>query len=339
MLRSWLANGLLLSVSIVFTIVLLELALAAGGFQKLYQFQQGLFVPSVDFGYTLAPNAKKTHSQPDYSVTITANSHGFRGSEPDFTAKRRILVLGDSFGMGQGVPDDRNLCETARRRFHGRGEDVEIFNTSISGYSGINHTGILRTYLPKYRPHLVILLFCWNDVGAAASLQVKNGYLVLRKDSSLSGILREWLNNHSRIYCLIKKAWFAARSDSVDPASHDGSYSATALAQTAACIGAMRDMSESAGAQFLLVIVPFKGVWDGGPALQSSKRQLAAMLRERKVAFEDLMDHLPSGDLKGYVLGTDLHWNEKGHAHFAGVLEQMIRRRPETAQNTTHDLQ
>ena len=96
--------------------------------QKLYSFEQNLFFESEDFGYCLTPNIEKVHSQPEYSYIIKSNSFGFRGKEPNFEANYRVLVLGDSYGMGQGVPEERNLCDLSQKYLDEHHVDIDIFN-------------------------------------------------------------------------------------------------------------------------------------------------------------------------------------------------------------------
>lgn len=103
--------------------------------------------------------------------TVGYNTGGFRDYEHALEAKpgtARILGIGDSFTFGFGVPDDgdiylsrieRGLNEKHPGRF-------EVINMSRPGMQADEE---LKEALPeglKYKPNLVILGYCVNDVDA-----------------------------------------------------------------------------------------------------------------------------------------------------------------------------
>ena len=107
----------------------------------------------------------------DSSVTfgaeLTTNAHGFRG--PEIARKkppgtRRILVLGDSFAWGLGVPDHEVFTRVLQERLDSLPTRWEVINAAVSGW------GTDQEYLHlvqegfDFEPDIVILaLFLAND--------------------------------------------------------------------------------------------------------------------------------------------------------------------------------
>ncbi|MDP2938659.1 MAG: hypothetical protein Q8O13_01040 [Candidatus Omnitrophota bacterium] len=324
MLKKLLGRILLVSVSGLFSIVVIEFLLRFFFAQPLYNFEKGLFQPSIDFDYQLSPNVIKRHSQPEYSYLIEANSFGFRGEEPNFNASNRILLLGDSFGMGQGVSEGKYLSALAEVSFKKRGLDIDIFNTSISGYSTINELKVLKKIAPIYKPKLVILLFNWNDIGFQKSFEVQNGYLVLNAGNKLSAPLREWLNTHSRFYCLVKKAFYLYKSSQNQAGLSFSETPPESLEITSNYLRQMKDFCRSINSKFIFTITARKEKEAQVQEFIRGKQFLINNLKENRVAVYDWEKELPEIGRKELFFPIDGHYNEAGHAYFAKVLERII---------------
>ena len=118
-------------------------------------------------GYAGIPHLDQRFILPDFNVLIRNNSKGFRDSERRYGKGkgRRILVLGDSHGWGWGVENDRIFSAIMERRLKG----WEVINLSQAGYSTDQELIILEMEGLKYKPAIVLLLFCGNDVKDAHS--------------------------------------------------------------------------------------------------------------------------------------------------------------------------
>ena len=245
--------------SILFSILVSEMVLRIFFPQPLYSFEKNLFMDSPEFGYCLTPNVEKMHRQPEYSYIIQSNSYGFRGKEPNFKADYRVLVLGDSFGMGQGVGAGKNLCELSQQYLNSKQLNFDIFNTSISGYAGVNQVQVLHKFIEAYNPGLVILLFYWNDIGVENSLNVQNGYLVLNAGNKITAPLREWLNTHSHFYCLIKRFYYAYLKNSQSASDRSDSFSDAGIAEALSHIIKMKEICDHHGSSFVVILPPWEG--------------------------------------------------------------------------------
>lgn len=318
-MKKLLKISILLAGGIIFALFLGEILIRIIKPHPLYSFEKGLFMKSVKYGYCLTPNAVKRHTQPEYSYVIHANSYGFRGKDPDLNAEYRVLVLGDSFGMAQGVEEGQGLCEQTENRFLRDGINLNIFNTSIAGYSGTNEVMVLQNIAPIYKPDLVVLLFCKNDIGARKSLDVQNGYLVLRKCDNVVFRLREWLNNHSQLFCAIKSVCYARKSQKTGMGS-GRVYSEEDIRIAVSYIRRMKRICDQWRAGFIVVILPDS--WRG-PA--DSRQLLTSLIEAESISTEDWGQYFDNLDEREFVFELDRHWTAKGHARTGQMLYDLIK--------------
>jgi hypothetical protein len=132
-------------------------------------------------GWKMKPHAYgwQTH---EGNALIEANGEGFRG--PDYAVHKppgtlRIAVLGDSFAEAQHVAFEDTFCQVAQRdlasqmpfAIGGDGHpqrmftNVEVMNFGCDGYGTTQELEILRHWVWKYSPDVVVLAFFnGNDV-------------------------------------------------------------------------------------------------------------------------------------------------------------------------------
>jgi hypothetical protein len=324
LLKKFITASALIALSLLVAIIISEFALKMFLPQPLYTFDKNLFMNSSEYGYFLTPNIEKVHSQPEYSYIIKSNSYGFRGKEPDFKADNRVLILGDSYGMGQGVEEGKNLCDLSQRYFSRTNSDVDIFNTSVLGYGGINQVQVLRKYITAYNPDLVILLFYWNDIGMQKSLKVENGYLVLNAGNKLTAPLREWLNTHSHLYCLVKKFYYIYFKSAAVPGNEGGAFTDSAALIALKYVKTMKDICDQNLTDFVTVLIPWEGASDGSIGFRRSKAKFIQKLNSYAIPFEDWSLVLPKSNRQDFGFKIDHHWTEFGHEYFSNYLNQLI---------------
>jgi lysophospholipase L1-like esterase len=135
-----------------------------------------LFVPVrnvgpsfTEFDTTYGKRLKKNfHCQritPEFTMSFTTNSQGFRGPEIKGHAKDFIVFLGDSFTMGYGVNDGEEYPRLLQRRLDEQfpARQIEVINLGL-GDSG---NGVWLKFLEKditaYQPRCAVLQVCGND--------------------------------------------------------------------------------------------------------------------------------------------------------------------------------
>jgi hypothetical protein len=113
-------------------------------------------------GWRHRPNQSGMHVHRDFAVRVSINRKGLRDSEYPYErvpGKRRMLLLGDSFAWGYGVPQDRSLGELVEARR----PDWEIINAGVSGYGTDQQLLWLQHEGHRYRPDVILLLLHPND--------------------------------------------------------------------------------------------------------------------------------------------------------------------------------
>jgi hypothetical protein len=124
-------------------------------------------------GWAHRPNQQGQFTHPDFSVAVQINSQGLRDREHDLrrSDKKRMMILGDSFGWGFGVEQEDRFSEILERRQ----PDWEIINASVSGYSTDQEYLFVKDRGVAYRPDIVLLLVHDSDFSGNDS-SVQYGY-------------------------------------------------------------------------------------------------------------------------------------------------------------------
>lgn len=291
---------------------------------QIYSFEKDLFQSSPDFGYHFTPNTVKRHSQPEYSYLIRTNSYGFRGEEPDLDSTYRILLLGDSYGMGQGVGERKYISSLTMAALRNKGLNLSIFNTAISGYSGINELKVLKKLGPMFRPGLVTLFFAWNDVGPERSLEVRNGYLVLSAGKHWSAPIREWLNTKSYLYCLVKTMWYSYQVKNLPQLQPLQEIPTEILQNSLSLILSMKEACEQIGSEFSVIMVPRWGAQAGSGDFLKSKRYVKQFLQNSSIAVYDWAQALPQNPATPLDFPIDKHWTEEGNRFYSEFYEKIL---------------
>lgn len=152
-----------LTKSIVFlgalTIAFLVTEAFAQVYARYFAMQGKLFEPDSSVGWRLQSNLDITRRNSDGEIwRITTNGNGIRGNSRWDSSKRKVLIVGDSFAMGDGV--------NVEDRF-----DVPIQEKGLSvitlGVIGYGTDQELITARPFYEDlnsgDIFIIMTCYND--------------------------------------------------------------------------------------------------------------------------------------------------------------------------------
>jgi len=99
---------------------------------------------------------------------VRLNSEGFRDGEHSLardSSARRMLIVGDSFAFGWGIPriEDRIGEQVASRLAKATGVRWEVVNASKPGADTLDEITYLNQTI-KYRPDAVVLIYIFNDI-------------------------------------------------------------------------------------------------------------------------------------------------------------------------------
>lgn len=153
---------------------------------------------SEDYGFTLYRNTRMVNGIPGgFRFYYTVNEYGYRGIPVPPAPEKgrvRIVVLGDSYGFGIGVPDGEEFASVLRNEL---GDGFDVINLSVGGYGLTQEIRRYYEFGRLYQPKAVILQFCAND--PLDNLQnmvteVQSDSFVFRKTNNSVAWLKQYLS-------------------------------------------------------------------------------------------------------------------------------------------------
>lgn len=101
-----------------------------------------------------------------YGVEIRTNSLGFRDTERSIQKPlntRRIIMLGDSFTLGWGVPFDKTFSYQLEAMLNKTGEMFQVINMGVGNYNTVMEVELFKLKGLKLNPDVVVLMYYIND--------------------------------------------------------------------------------------------------------------------------------------------------------------------------------
>ncbi len=367
------ANAVLTAVSLAVAVAAAEYGLRAFFPQPLREAYRAadaggpITRRDPEIGWTLKPDLAWTTGSAPWENGLTTNAAGFRDS-PHSGAKApgayRVVVLGDSFVFGSGVPQEATL--TRRLAAH-LGPGFEIVNLGVPGYGTDQELLTLRRWGRALSPDLVLLGFFWNDVMENASDRIyglpkprftlENGRLVLHQPAGFSAPsafarLDAFLASTSHLWSLLENGLSSAgraagESPEERPVSVDLSLRspppsrAMEFALTFALLGAVRDETASLGVPFGVFSVPPRFLAEPGVGARLLRiydlpedafdedgfRRVREACEARGIPFVDLLPGFRREAAAGGRLyqPTGIHWSDAGQDLAARLLAPAVR--------------
>ena len=353
---SWKARLILVLIGVLLPLGLAEAGLRVAGAALPGDYQTVSFAEAhPEFGRRNRPGAgwKKTS---EYTSWIEVNSKGLRGAEIDYPkppGEFRILVTGDSFTFAEQVNQDQTFTQRLETRLNAEqpGLTYRVLNAGSNGWATANEAVYLAKEGVRFRPDVVIVaLYLGNDISdnyrRVATLQnAVEADLALRGADSFDGPRR--VLRRSELYTvfesgvLAKLPWWqddggSSSSDRRAPRTLEEAQEAWTI--TERLLDRMRDVSESQGARFVVMMVPSatavaqrggtavretddEGEEDEGgpdikPGFEDPHGQLAAILTRTDHSFIDLLPELRRADNRikeRLYFRQNAHWTAAGH--------------------------
>lgn len=122
----------------------------------------------------LKPNSQALATTSDFSVIYQINSFGYRDQEYPLAkppGKTRILVFGDSFTFGEGVPYGERFTDIVEEKI----PDLEVINFGVPGDGIDENYAIYRQVGAHFKPDYVILMANWLGAERYSSNIVQSG--------------------------------------------------------------------------------------------------------------------------------------------------------------------
>jgi lysophospholipase L1-like esterase len=174
------------------------------------------YEPDAELGFRYRPHAHGVvagHFEIDNEVAT--NSLGFYDDEPlaPDEVGLRVLAFGDSFTAALNVPQSEVWTSVLERELRARGRTrADVVNLGLDGTGTDVHLALMREFVPRLRPDVVVLAFfandfgdvlngrfereCYRDYVLSYQSAAQRAGLRARVDAHLEGRLRRWLHDH-----------------------------------------------------------------------------------------------------------------------------------------------
>jgi lysophospholipase L1-like esterase len=308
-------------------------------------FERDYRIPSLHYHHGLASNISVRAHWGDIEYPFSTNSLGFRDAKPrqvSLKAKSgRILLLGDSFTEGIGVPYEETfagILDSAARN-----QGIEVLNAAVSSYSPLIYHLKTRHYLERVGLRFgAILVFLdisdpYDQVHryhATADGRIES----IQGRTPLTDRAGHWLRYNSVVGRAMTMALLAYGGYSPSPFglgqnqarwSYDertfAAYGARGLELTRQRMDSLLQIARHHGIRLTVVIYPYPD--------QIVRRHMETLYTrfwkdwaERNAVplvnlFPLFIDEIaPDSVLSRYFMPRDLHWNAAGHQLVADSL-------------------
>jgi hypothetical protein len=164
---------------------------------EMWKYARNLKIISSDpsIGHVHRPNSQMRLM----GVDVGINSNGLREREIPYErtgATPRILMLGDSFTEGWGVPFEQTFSKRVEVLYREHGAAAEVINAGVGNYNTIMEVSYFLNDGYKYRPDIVVLNYIPNDAEptpphAQPNLALRACYACVFLLASIDTLMRE----------------------------------------------------------------------------------------------------------------------------------------------------
>lgn len=282
--------------------------------------------------------------------TIHTNSLGCKDASPRSVPKqavtKRLLLIGDSFTEGVGLPWAQTFAGMLADSLAPRA--IEVLNAGCVTYSPVIYRRRVQDLLETHGllfDHLVVCLDMSDIVDEIKYYRLDEHGNVVRRIERFSERWHDFVSNHTILMNFVKQAMHTIRQRNKTGdrhvVDHERSswtrnpallekYGRPGLASCAMHLDALWQMMKARGIPMTLVVYPWPD------QIKNSERDCLQVsywrdwTRQRAVHFIDVfpafLDAGPAADvIARYFIPQDMHWNEHGHALVAKTLLAQLR--------------
>ena len=105
----------------------------------------------------------------EFGALFVTDEYGFRTSSRPLerNASGQIFVLGDSVSVGVGVAAEQTYPSLLEEKL-----GKKVLNASVTGYALVDYVRVLESTADKFKPELVIIGICLNDVAPTSQASI-----------------------------------------------------------------------------------------------------------------------------------------------------------------------
>jgi lysophospholipase L1-like esterase len=224
----------------------------------------------------------------------------------------RVVILGDSVTYGHGIESSQAFPQVLERKLREDDRDVEVFNMGLPGWSTRQERIAYERIARKYKPDVVVLAVCLNDL-AELQINLTKPPRFLPALFKRSATVRMALGASRREIGAVEELFTASESPRVENAFRLFFEEVRAL---------LREVRKD-GAEFHLVVAPFRFQLEAGAPPPTVQRRIAEFANAEKLPFTDLLPLILADSPAPTSLFLDYdHFTTSGHAWVAEWLAQ-----------------
>jgi lysophospholipase L1-like esterase len=296
------------------------------------QSQAGLFVRCETdslLGWIFPPDVTGDFPRASYLTFVETNPWGIRNREVDAadSTSTRILVLGDSYAFGWGVPDPDGFPRQIEQMLRGLHppRPVEVINASIPGYGLYQQCRMLAYIQARVRVDIVISTF------SSANDPIDDLRIARYMPDRLARYSSDLRNPGSLISQTIRRTRLLTLLDNRTRSMQFSvaNTSPAALAEARHSLEGLVTTCDKAGVRLLMAIAPRRSEVAGGRLKKWIARRW--MKKARQVPLDIAHAHeIPVVDLRdiliaveddgGAYLEGDVHWSPAGNRAVAAAI-------------------
>jgi lysophospholipase L1-like esterase len=279
------------------------------------------FRPYAEFAHVYDSNPRGTFDA-ENAVRYRMNRHGFRGADISLAKSddvTRVVLLGDSFAFGAGVPLEDTLGFQLEGLLNaGPMSDNQVVTFAVGGWGTRDQILYLEHQGLEFEPDLVVVVYVLNDAGYAGGLDLwrefREQYQNRRLESSYLA---------SSLYATVARRTLARRyvADLVEVSGTKREK----WQESFSYLSRGQRLARARGAEFAVAIFPFLYDLDESYPFRSLHEKVVAYCVWNGIPVLDLFDAFEGRDYADlWVHPSDQHPNEQAHRIAAHALFDFI---------------
>jgi lysophospholipase L1-like esterase len=257
------------------------------------------------------------------SIVYKMNRHGFRGPDWDMQkppGTRRVLLLGDSFTLGEGVRYEHTYGVALQALLRERLGDrrVEVVACAVTGWATKDEINFYRYFAHKFEPDVVIVSYVLNDIASSAEVDFWNEF---REQYENRALRHSYLA--SFVWARIAYRTHARRY--VEDMVADAIANEDLGNESCEYLSLGKQISEMIGARYAVAVFPFMFRLDERYPFKPVHDRVVQYCRTNGIEVVDLFEAYEGHNARDlWVHPSDQHPNENGHLIAARALATFI---------------
>jgi len=186
MIRMILVNSCISVIAIIISFVVLEVGIRYH-FSNHANYDFEMWKYAVELKDPLTDGTLPFHHKPGksgnyFGVEIKTNSLGLRNAEitvPKPPGTKRVLMLGDSFTLGWGVPVEDTYSRQLEKMLHTKSGAYEVVNMGTGNYNSSMEVELFKRKGLALNPDIVVLMYYINDTETTPKIN-RTSYFLMR---------------------------------------------------------------------------------------------------------------------------------------------------------------